>query len=167
MYLLIFWRRKWQPSPVFLPGESHGQRAWQATVHRVAKSWTRLSDFTHSHTQTMAGNEDNGDSLKRSHTCTATLSAPNPAAGHHRPTPLPETPGHPQAIWGSLLWGHCSFLLGPGAQGSVCALQESISQSCVSSGRSIVGLMATSSKRAYAVPKSAAPRAPAPVAGHF
>ena len=111
----------------------------QATVHRVAKSWTRLSDFTHSHTQTMAGNEDNGDSLKRSHTCTAALSAPNPAAGHHRPTPLPETPGHPQAIWGSLLWGHCSFLLGPGARGSVCALQESISQSCVSSGSSIVG----------------------------
>ena len=23
----IFWRRKWQPTPVFLPGESHGQRS--------------------------------------------------------------------------------------------------------------------------------------------
>ena len=57
----------------------------------------------------------------------------------------------------SLLWGHCSFLPGPGAQGSVCALQESISQSCVSSGSSVVGLMATSSKRAYAILKSAAP----------
>ena len=22
----ISWRRKWQPTPVFLPGESHGQR---------------------------------------------------------------------------------------------------------------------------------------------
>ena len=22
----IHWRRKWQPAPVFLPGESHGQR---------------------------------------------------------------------------------------------------------------------------------------------
>ena len=31
-------------------------------------------------------------SLKRSHECTATLSAPNPAAGHHRPTLLLETP---------------------------------------------------------------------------
>ena len=30
-------------------------------------------------------------------------------------------------IWVSLLWGHCSFLLGPGAQGSICALQESVS----------------------------------------
>ena len=32
-------------------------------------------------------------SLKRSHECTATLSAPNPAAGHHRPKPSTETPG--------------------------------------------------------------------------
>ena len=23
----IGWRRKWQPTPVFLPGESHGQRS--------------------------------------------------------------------------------------------------------------------------------------------
>ena len=30
----------------------------------------------------------------------------------------------------------------------------------------MVGLMATSSKKAYATPRSAAPRAPAPVAGH-
>ena len=22
----IYWNRKWQPTPVFLPGESHGQR---------------------------------------------------------------------------------------------------------------------------------------------
>ena len=41
---------------------------------------------------------------------------------------------------------------------------ESISQSRVSSGSSMVGLMVTSSKRAYAIPKSAAPRASVPVA---
>ena len=34
-------------------------------------------------------------------------------------------------------------------------------QSCVSSGGSMVGLMVTSSKRTYAIPKSAASRAPA------
>ena len=48
---------------------------------------------------------------------------------------LLDTPGQ---VWVSLLWGPCSFLLGPAAQGSVCALQESISQSCVSSGSSLV-----------------------------
>ena len=36
--------------------------------------------------------------------------------------------------------------------------------SCVSSGSSIVGLMATSSRRAYATPRSAGPRVPAPAA---
>ena len=30
-------------------------------------------------------------------------------------------------VWVSLLWDHCSFLLGPGAQDSVCAHQESVS----------------------------------------
>ena len=52
------------------------------------------------------------------------------------------------------------------AQGFICSLQESVSPVCVSSGGSMVGLKATSSKRAYATPRSAAPRAPAPVAGH-
>ena len=28
----ILWRRKWQPTPVFLPRESHGQRSLGATV---------------------------------------------------------------------------------------------------------------------------------------
>ena len=37
------WRRKWQPTPVFLPGKSHGQRSLVGyTVHGVTKSWTRL-----------------------------------------------------------------------------------------------------------------------------
>ena len=39
-------------------------------------------------------------------------------------------------------------------------------QSSVSSGGSVVGLMATSSERAYATPRSAASRAPVPVTGH-
>ena len=43
-------RRKWQPTPVFLPGESRGQRSWWTTVHRVAKNQTQLSDF-HFHFQ--------------------------------------------------------------------------------------------------------------------
>ena len=38
----IPWRKAWEPTPVFLPGESHGQKAWRATVYREAKSWTQL-----------------------------------------------------------------------------------------------------------------------------
>jgi len=37
------WRRKWQPTPVFLPREFHRQACWN-TVHGVAKSRTRLSN---------------------------------------------------------------------------------------------------------------------------
>ena len=40
----IPWRRKWQPTPVFLPGESTDRGVWWATVHWVPKSQTRLSD---------------------------------------------------------------------------------------------------------------------------
>ena len=79
-------------------------------------------------------------SFKRFHACTATLSAPNPAAGHHQPTPPPETPGHSRASLGQSLVG--SLLLSPGSwstQNSVCFLQESISQSCVSSGSWVNG----------------------------
>ena len=36
---VICWRRWWHPTPVLLPGKSHGWRAWWP------KSQTRLSDF--------------------------------------------------------------------------------------------------------------------------
>ena len=39
-------RRQWHPTPVLLPGKSHGWRAWWAVVHEVTKSQTRPSDFT-------------------------------------------------------------------------------------------------------------------------
>ena len=44
--LAVRWRRQWHPTPVLLPGKSHGQRSLVAAVHGVAKSRTRLSDFT-------------------------------------------------------------------------------------------------------------------------
>ena len=51
-------------------------------------------------------------SFKRSHACTAARSAPNASAGHHQPTPLPETPGHSQASLSQSLVE--SLLLDPG-----------------------------------------------------
>ena len=41
------WRRKWQPTPVFLPGESHGQR--NLGVHGIAQSLHDWSDLTRMH----------------------------------------------------------------------------------------------------------------------
>ena len=42
-YTAKTWRRKWQPTPVFLTEKFHGQRSLAATVHGVAKSRTQLS----------------------------------------------------------------------------------------------------------------------------
>ena len=67
-------------------------------------------------------------SFKRSHACTATLSAADAAAGPRQPMPLPETPGHSQASLSQSLVE--SLLLSPGSwctQGFVCALQVSVS----------------------------------------
>ena len=54
LFTFMHWRRKWQPTPVFLPGESQGRESWWAAVYGVAQSQTRLkrlsssSSITHS-----------------------------------------------------------------------------------------------------------------------
>ena len=45
------WRRQWQPTPVFLLGEFHGQRSLAGYSPWAHKSWTRLT-HTHTHTHT-------------------------------------------------------------------------------------------------------------------
>ena len=43
----ILWRRKWQATLVFLSGKILWTRgAWQATVHKIAKRYAWLSDWT-------------------------------------------------------------------------------------------------------------------------
>ena len=42
-----FWRRKWQPTPVSLPGKSHGQRSLMGY-----SPWSCRESNTHTHTHT-------------------------------------------------------------------------------------------------------------------
>jgi len=42
LFTFLHWRRKWQPTPVFLPGESQGRGAWWAAVYGVTQSRTWL-----------------------------------------------------------------------------------------------------------------------------
>ena len=42
LFTSMHWRRKWQPTPVFLPGESQGQGSLVASVYGVTQSRTRL-----------------------------------------------------------------------------------------------------------------------------
>ena len=44
LFTFMHWRRKWQPTPVFLPGESQGR----AAVYGVAQSRTQLKQFSSS-----------------------------------------------------------------------------------------------------------------------
>ena len=52
------WRRKWQPTPVFSPGESHGQRSWVSYSPWGGKksdtrhNWACTCLHTHIHTHT-------------------------------------------------------------------------------------------------------------------
>ena len=48
LFTFMHWRRKWQPTPVFLPGESQGQQSLWAAVYGVAQSWTRLKQLSSS-----------------------------------------------------------------------------------------------------------------------
>ena len=109
--------------------------------------------------------EDNGNLLQKVPCMHCYTQCPQPCS---RPPPTDASAGNSWASLGQSLVG--LLLLSPGSwctQGSVCALQQSTSQSFVSSCSSMVGLMVTSSKKAYAIPKSAAPRAPAPAAVHY
>ena len=52
LFTFMHWRRKWQPTPVFLLGESQGQGAWWAAVYGVAQSQTWLKWLSSSSSQT-------------------------------------------------------------------------------------------------------------------
>ena len=46
LFTFMHWRRKWQPTPVFLPGESQGQRSLlgcRLWGHRVRHDWSDLA----------------------------------------------------------------------------------------------------------------------------
>ena len=79
------------------------------------------------------GNEDNVDLLQIVPCMHCYTPCPQPCS---RPPPTHASAGDSWTLTGksgvSPLWGHCSFLLGPGA------FQEPISQSCVRSGSSIL-----------------------------
>ena len=48
-----FWRRKWQPTPVFLPGESHGWRGLVGCSLWGCKELDMTEQLTHTYTQYM------------------------------------------------------------------------------------------------------------------
>ena len=109
------WRRKGQPTLVFLPGKSHGQRSlagWSPWGHKELD----MTEQLHFHFQTMMEvmkimgppSKDPVHALLHSVPLILQQATTNPRFSQR----LLYTQGQ---VWVSLLWGHCSFLLGPGA----------------------------------------------------
>ena len=48
LFTFLHWRRKWQPTPVLLPGESQGWGSLVAALYGVAQSRTRLKRLSSS-----------------------------------------------------------------------------------------------------------------------
>ena len=49
LFTFMHWKRKWQPTPVFLPGDPRDGGAWWAAVCGVAQSRTRLKWLSSNH----------------------------------------------------------------------------------------------------------------------
>ena len=100
------------------------------------------------------GNEDTGD-LPQKIPCVYCYSpCPQPCirpAQTHACTGDSRTPTGKSGTVSCGVTALFSWVFSPGCTRFYCALQESISQSCVSSGSSMVGLMVTSNKRTYAI----------------
>ena len=53
-----FWRRKWQPTPVFLPGDAHGQRSLVGYSSWGHKESDTTEQLTHTHTLSLKGERE-------------------------------------------------------------------------------------------------------------
>ena len=51
LFTFMHWRRKWQPTPVFLPENPRDGGAWWAAIYGVAQSWTQLKRLSSSSIQ--------------------------------------------------------------------------------------------------------------------
>ena len=128
------WRRKWQPTPVILPGKSHGQRSlvgYNPWGHKESNTTERLLSLTQTVGEVM---QILVTSFKRS--LHALLqSVPQPCS---RPAPSHASTGDSGVPTGKSRTVSCGvtapfpWVL---VHKVLLCLQESISQSCVSSGK--------------------------------
>ena len=135
---------------------------FRSLIHFSVDGWSCVPSLLFTWDQTMVEiMKIMATSFKRSHAGTATLSAPNPAAGlHWRLLDIPGKSGSVSCgVTAPFSWVlvHTRFCLCPPR---VCF--PVLCKFWWLYG----GLMVTSSKRTYAIPRSAAPRTPAPAGGH-
>ena len=115
----IPWRRKWQPTPVLLPGETHGGR-----------SLVGYSPWRRKESDTLEKDLCQHARVPR----TVLLIASDTIEGHCQPKLLWKLLDTHRQVCLSLSWHHCSVLLVPGARKVLFVPSKSLfPQSCGSS----------------------------------
>ena len=103
LFTFLHWRRKWQPTPVFLPGESQDGGAWWAAVYGVAQSWTRLKWLSSSSSRTGIYQQVSPiEHRNAQHPDNSNVSMSGPhgtMAEPMRPSRRWEKPGRPEFQW--------------------------------------------------------------------
>ena len=105
----IPWSKKWQPTPIFLPGKSHGQRSLVGYSPGGTKSQTNLRDWTNTHTQTNTSEQtllpNYPSSVQFSHSVMSDSLRPHESQHSKLPCPSP-TPGVYSDSCPSSQWCH-------------------------------------------------------------
>ena len=104
----MHWRRKRQPTPVFLPGESQGRGAWWAAVYGVAESRTRLKRLSRS--SSSSGSDSKKPACNAENPGSILGSGRSPGEGNgypwiHTPEFLPGEFHGQQSLMGYSPWG--------------------------------------------------------------
>ena len=100
LFPFMHWRRKWQPTPVFLPAESQGRGSLVAAICGVAQSRTRLKRLSSS----SSSGSDSKDSA-----CNAgdvgSIPGPGRSPGEQPPVFLPGKFHGQRSLAGYCPWG--------------------------------------------------------------
>ena len=68
------WERKWQPTPVFLPGNPMDRGVWQATVHEVGRKELDTTEHAHAYKHTHTHTHTHTHSQRVGHNWTCACS---------------------------------------------------------------------------------------------
>ena len=105
-WLYVYWRRQWQPTPVFLPVASHGPKSLAGHSTWSYKSWTRQSEVQLIYNAVSVSDVQRSSALMLSHEVASTsLWPPGPQRARLLCPPLP-----PRVFPKSCPWSQWCYL---------------------------------------------------------
>ena len=129
--LINYWRRQWHPTPVLLPGKSHGRRSLVGYSPWVTKSRTRLS--VHFHFSLSCIGEGNGNPLNVLAWRIPGTREPGglPSMGSHMTEATQQQQQHSPSVLGSTsIWFYLKFVFPSSSLSSFILLPQIPSAKC-------------------------------------